>query len=80
MYMICSRCLLLLFLLFFQADLNTEKVKLALEPEAASVFSRYLPTERRDDKTDIATFPIGTQYLVLDAGGNIVFPFSLKDT
>ena len=52
-----------------QADLNTEKVKLALEPEAASVFCRYLPTERKDNKSDISTFSVGTQYLVLDAGG-----------
>lgn len=55
-----------------EANLNTEKVKLALEPEAASVFCRYLPTEKRDEKIDIATFPVGTQYLILDAGGGTI--------
>ena len=49
----------------FQAKITD--LTIALEPEAASVFCRHLPAA--DEKMNLSTFPPGTQYLILDAGG-----------
>lgn len=44
---------------------------IALEPEVASVFCRHLP-DAKDKTMSLSTFPPGTKYLVLDAGGGTV--------
>lgn len=58
------------------AGIDTYKLCLALEPEAASLTCRYLRVnvdrgQQRDSDTMIAFSP-GTKYLVLDAGGGTV--------
>ena len=57
---------------YFQAKLNPEKLTIALEPEAASLFCRHLPTDKKNYTPSVSSFSAGTQYLVLDAGGKIV--------
>jgi hypothetical protein len=54
-----------------QAGIDDRKLSIALEPEAASIFCRHLSVEKRIDTTNvcIASFPAGTRYMVLDAGG-----------
>ncbi|XP_060577012.1 heat shock 70 kDa protein 12B-like [Ruditapes philippinarum] len=58
-----------------EAGIETQNLSLALEPEAASLFCRYLPVERvqgDDGVGKIASFSPGKRYLVLDAGGGTV--------
>lgn len=50
-----------------QAGINHRKIKLALEPEAASMYCRHLPMKQ--DKESISSLPTGTAYMILDAGG-----------
>jgi hypothetical protein len=73
---ICLRqiCLKLNFLcmhISFQAGLVTNKLTIALEPEAASIFCRHLSvhTAISGGNTSIAKMPVGFRYMVLDAGG-----------
>lgn len=56
---------------YFQAGISSEKLIIALEPEAASLFCRHLPMDKRLDKSgvSISSFSAGTKYMVLDAGG-----------
>lgn len=43
---------------------------IALEPEAASLFCKYLPIEKlQGSEGGIGAFKPGSRYLVLDAGG-----------
>lgn len=45
---------------------------IALEPEAAAIFVKHLPVERRLDGHEgdmLQTFAPGSKYIVLDAGG-----------
>lgn len=65
----------LFFALFLQAGIKTENLILALEPEAASLYCKYLQTEKTQvdgNKTEIVPFQPGTRYLVLDLGGKII--------
>jgi hypothetical protein len=39
-------------------------LKIALEPEAAALFCKYLPIEKRGNN-----FQKGSKYMVIDAGG-----------
>ncbi|XP_060570239.1 heat shock 70 kDa protein 12A-like [Ruditapes philippinarum] len=57
-----------------KAGIPGEYLKLALEPEAASMFCRYLPVERMMGSADkkITCFQPKSKYLVLDAGGGTV--------
>ena len=45
---------------------------IALEPEAASLYCKYLPMEKLEgsDGPGLGAFSPGCRYLVLDAGGN----------
>jgi len=43
---------------------------LALEPEAASLYCKYLPVEKRGG-AGYEAFQTGSSYMVIDAGGNI---------
>ncbi|XP_060594826.1 heat shock 70 kDa protein 12A-like isoform X2 [Ruditapes philippinarum] len=57
-----------------QAGLATNKLTIALEPEAASIFCRHLSvhTTISGGNTSIAKMPVGTRYMVLDAGGGTI--------
>ncbi|KAH3890530.1 hypothetical protein DPMN_014614 [Dreissena polymorpha] len=62
--------------LLLQAGIATENLSLALEPEAAALYCRYLPMEKVVDsagKASIESFAPGKRYLVLDAGGLYMF-------
>ncbi|KAK3600519.1 hypothetical protein CHS0354_028719 [Potamilus streckersoni] len=56
------------------AGIKGRNLLIALEPEAASFFCRYLPVEKLSDsgKSEISCFEPGKRYLVLDAGGGTV--------
>ncbi|XP_056014931.1 heat shock 70 kDa protein 12B-like isoform X2 [Ostrea edulis] len=49
------------------AGISTDRLKIALEPEAAALFCKYLPIEKRGD-----TFQPGSKYMVIDAGGGTI--------
>ncbi|XP_053390535.1 heat shock 70 kDa protein 12A-like [Mercenaria mercenaria] len=57
-----------------KASIKTEKLVIALEPEAASVFCRHLSvyTTVGFKEVSLATFPDDTKYIVLDAGGGTI--------
>ncbi|XP_053399066.1 heat shock 70 kDa protein 12A-like isoform X2 [Mercenaria mercenaria] len=58
-----------------EAGIKTQNLSLALEPEAASLFCRYLPMERvqgADGVGRISNLAPGKRYIVLDAGGGTV--------
>jgi len=59
-----------------QAGLDGQRLTIALEPEAASYFCMHLPVNKMDITIDaaaprvqVSAFPIGTKYMVVDAGG-----------
>lgn len=59
----------------FKAGIKNDQLKLALEPEAASVYCKSIPMERRqhDSQGDtLGPFSPHTRYLVLDLGGQSV--------
>ena len=55
----------------FQSGIPSECLLLSLEPEAASLFCKYLPVERMKGgaNRNITCFQPNAKYLVLDAGG-----------
>lgn len=56
-----------------EGGIHSESLTIALEPEAASIFCRHLPLDRFIDSSgDIAKYPPGTKYMILDAGGGTV--------
>ncbi|XP_060574858.1 heat shock 70 kDa protein 12B-like [Ruditapes philippinarum] len=57
-----------------QAGLLTNKLTIALEPEAASIFCRHLSVDTAisGGSLSIAKMPVGTRYMVLDAGGGTI--------
>ncbi|XP_053399657.1 heat shock 70 kDa protein 12A-like [Mercenaria mercenaria] len=56
-----------------EAGILEDKLTIALEPEAASLYCRHLPVEKcGSDKTSLSKFGPGKRYLVLDAGGGTV--------
>ena len=58
--------------IFFQAGIETNRLVIALEPEAASIFCKEVLVEKFEEWSDnINVFQEGQKYLVLDAGGNI---------
>ena len=56
----------------FQANIKSEKLTIALEPEAASIFCRHLSVDNFKGKDTISQFPVGTKYMILDAGGRTI--------
>ena len=55
---------------YLKAGISGDKLTIALEPEAASLYCRHLPVEKcGKDKASLSTFGPGKRYLVLDAGG-----------
>ncbi|XP_071180502.1 heat shock 70 kDa protein 12B-like [Mytilus edulis] len=53
-----------------QAGIHPNKLRIALEPEAASIYCQTLPTKKSvDADSEIVVAPVGTQYIVVDLGG-----------
>ncbi|KAK3599539.1 hypothetical protein CHS0354_006674 [Potamilus streckersoni] len=54
-----------------QAGISNDQLLIALEPEAASIYCRYIPLEIKssDGGTTVVSFSPGTRYIVVDAGG-----------
>ncbi|XP_052074070.1 heat shock 70 kDa protein 12A-like [Mytilus californianus] len=53
-----------------QAGIPPNKLLLALEPEAASIYCQYLPTQKLGGANpDIVVAPVGSKYIVVDLGG-----------
>lgn len=52
----------------------TSNLLIALEPEAASIYCKHLPVNKRagNSKVNLDSFSVGTKYLVLDAGGGTI--------
>lgn len=56
----------------FQAGIDSKRLVIALEPEAASILCKELQLAKYKDGSDsINVFSPGQRYLVLDAGGRI---------
>ncbi|XP_060558649.1 heat shock 70 kDa protein 12B-like [Ruditapes philippinarum] len=55
-----------------QAGIPRSQLKIALEPEAASLYCRYLPVQKGHEENFLASFEPGTKYIVLDAGGGTI--------
>ncbi|XP_060551251.1 heat shock 70 kDa protein 12B-like [Ruditapes philippinarum] len=55
-----------------QVGIQGSKLKIALEPEAASLYCRYLPVQKGHEDKSLASFEPGTKYIVLDAGGGTI--------
>lgn len=56
-----------------QAGIRSEKLTIALEPEAASMYCKNMQLEKPPgQKSDFKIFSPGNQYLILDAGGGTV--------
>ncbi|XP_021373555.1 heat shock 70 kDa protein 12B-like isoform X2 [Mizuhopecten yessoensis] len=53
------------------AGIQGNHLLIALEPEAASLYCKYLPFERKGEG-GLKTFTAGSKYLVLDAGGGTI--------
>ncbi|KAK3085775.1 hypothetical protein FSP39_008563 [Pinctada imbricata] len=53
-----------------QAGIKSEHLKLALEPEAASLWCQHVPIERKESELSVAD--IGTKYMIIDLGGGTV--------
>ncbi|XP_069129994.1 heat shock 70 kDa protein 12A-like [Argopecten irradians] len=53
-----------------EAGIKDCNLKLALEPEAASLYCKYIPNEKGDE--GMSSFSCGSKYLVLDAGGGTI--------
>jgi hypothetical protein len=50
-----------------QAGIDGDNLIIALEPEAASMFCKYMPVEKGTDS--LQTFKPGSKYIILDCGG-----------
>ncbi|KAK3602415.1 hypothetical protein CHS0354_027193 [Potamilus streckersoni] len=55
-----------------QAGINGGNLLIALEPEAASFYCKYLPVERISGEGAVTCFRPASRYLVLDAGGGTI--------
>ena len=59
--------------LCLKVGIRDDRLKLVLEPEAASVYCALRPTARQKGASDGKTFqplPEGTKYIIVDIGGN----------
>ena len=53
-----------------KAGIDGDNLIIALEPEAASMFCKYMPVEKGTDS--LQTFKPGSKYIILDCGGGTV--------
>ena len=66
--------------MYLQAGLKDSQLFLALEPEAASIYSRKISGKHKtlkDGDKQIARLKADTKYLVVDCGGNKLLKFIL---
>ena len=70
-----------------QAGIDSNMLTIALEPEAAAIYVKHLPVDRRLDGEGgdlFRTFAPGYKYIVVDAGGmhagigGFIFKFPFK--
>ncbi|XP_052780057.1 heat shock 70 kDa protein 12A-like [Mya arenaria] len=54
------------------AGISADKLIIALEPEAAAIYCRFIPSEKGDDKASLSTFKAGSKVLIVDEGGGTV--------
>ncbi|XP_052765246.1 heat shock 70 kDa protein 12A-like [Mya arenaria] len=54
------------------AGISSVKLTIALEPEAAAIYCRFLAAERSDNEDSLSTFKPGSKVVVVDAGGGTV--------
>ena len=47
-------------------------MKLALEPEAASIYCQHIPVDRSQEKRGFGVSAVGTRYMVIDLGGKLI--------
>ncbi|KAL3879594.1 hypothetical protein ACJMK2_031883 [Sinanodonta woodiana] len=55
-----------------EAGIKNENLKIALEPETASIYCRLLPIEKMIEGGGMASFKPGSVYMVMDAGGGTI--------
>ncbi|KAK3600051.1 hypothetical protein CHS0354_012742 [Potamilus streckersoni] len=55
-----------------EAGIKSENLKIALEPETASMFCCLLPVEQMVEESKIVRFQVGSKHMVIDAGGGTV--------
>ncbi|XP_062593107.1 heat shock 70 kDa protein 12A-like [Saccostrea cucullata] len=56
-----------------QAGIDKDKLRIALEPEAASIWCKHLPVAKlKESNNRIDSFQVDSKYLVLDAGGGTI--------
>ncbi|WAR26552.1 HS12A-like protein [Mya arenaria] len=55
-----------------QAGISSDKLIIALEPEAAAIYCRFLPMEISGQGGSLSTLETGSKVLVVDAGGGTV--------
>ena len=59
-----------LFTIKFQAGIPENRLIIALEPEAASIYCQYLPTQKlHGAKEGFEMSKTGAKYMVVDLGG-----------
>ena len=60
---------------FFKAGIPGKQIRLALEPEVASIYAKevYLERSRNMVQQPNASFGQGTKFIVLDLGGNLMY-------
>lgn len=54
---------------FQKAGIKDHRLKLALEPEAASIYCQYIPVDRTKEQRGFGVSAVGTRYMVIDLGG-----------
>lgn len=52
-----------------KAGIEPERLRIALEPEAASIFCQHVPLDKLNDKNSVTVASTGTKYAVVDVGG-----------
>ena len=59
----------------FKAGIPRKQIRLALEPEVASIYAKevYLERSRNMVQQPNASFGQGTKFIVLDLGGNLMY-------
>ncbi|XP_078325401.1 heat shock 70 kDa protein 12A-like [Crassostrea virginica] len=55
-----------------KVDICGERLVIALEPEAASLYCMYLPLQKDNENSSFGVFKSGSKYMVVDAGGGTV--------
>ncbi|XP_052764771.1 heat shock 70 kDa protein 12A-like [Mya arenaria] len=54
------------------AGISSDQLIIALEPEAAAIYCRFLAAEKSENAGSLSTFKTGSKVLVIDSGGGTV--------